>query len=294
MKLKTTHYLSTFCDRSRSQMLVSLLFILWIRLPGAAQVTKINFDDLDAVSNEIAIRPDRTVPQQFILHHQLRQSHGVTFYSRSNAHSNGVAVVNLEVWPQPGHAQSASNGIASVDRLFQLDYSVGIQLNFYEPGTNWSPGATDFVSIKLDRISQSEANPPPVFMEAYDIDGQLVGRTQVPDLPDSVLTLNMPHMHEVRLLPSGQGVAFDDLRFNPPTPATRSPFILAVQPRSDLIEIPFVYTEGRQFSLNVKTNAASSVWTPVFGDPEVISETRAFFCTPSERYPLAIFRVNTE
>lgn len=147
------------------------------------------------------------IPTNARLSTQLQTSHGVTFSSVAGY----VAVVRLGT----GHATSGANGIGGVNAANVLKYNSPVVITFTVPGSPSTPGATDFVSIRGD----TQPATGRATMEAFDAQGTLLATVSAPDrLGGLTLTIATPHIHSVRVTQTLSNIAYDDLRFNPPTP----------------------------------------------------------------------------
>ncbi len=139
-------------------------------------------------------------PASVRLSNQLRFTRGVSFTSGDSA----VAVVNLGA----GHAVSGTNGIGGISNG-SLNYSATIAISFSLPEYPEVPASTDFVSVRLDQLGGG----PTVRMTAYDLNGAVVGSTNVSDIGGRVLSLSGAGIHRVEIQGNGTA-ALDDLFFN--------------------------------------------------------------------------------
>ena len=163
-------------------------------IPGI--IPKLNYFDGSSV-----------VPLDARLSTQLQTSHGVTFSSVAGY----VAVVRLGV----GHATSGENGIGGVNAQNVLKYNSPVVITFNVPGSPSQPGITDFVSIRGD----THPAPGSATMQAFDADGTLLASTTAADSSAGLtLTIATPNIHSIHLTQTQSNIAYDDLRFTPPTP----------------------------------------------------------------------------
>ena len=147
------------------------------------------------------------VPLAARLSTQLQTSHGVTFSSVAGY----VAVVSLGI----GHATSGGNGIGGVNGQNILNYNSPVVVTFNVPGSPLQPGVTDFVSIRGDRIPASGS----ATMRAFDPQGTLLASVTAADVSAGLtLTIATPNIHSIHVTQTQSNIAYDDLRFTPPTP----------------------------------------------------------------------------
>jgi len=111
-----------------------------------------------------------------------------------------------------GHAVSGTNGIGTVDKNGNLDYTLDLDIFLVVPGT-LTPAVTDSISIQGDEISI----PGNVVFSAYDVNGNLLGSGTLPDTPGGTYALSDPGIHEFRLHSTSGTVAYDNLSFDVPT-----------------------------------------------------------------------------
>jgi hypothetical protein len=143
------------------------------------------------------------VPVEARLSNQLQLSEGVSFSSTPGY----VALVNLGV----GHATSGVSGIGGVNAADALRYNSPVIITFTLPGEAGTPAVTDFVSIRGDNFPVAGGSAT---MEAFDVNGVLLGSVTVADEAGLTLSLSIPNIHSVRLTQTRSDIAYDDLRFN--------------------------------------------------------------------------------
>ncbi len=163
----------------------------------SAKADTITFDSLSAMTNSVGT----PVPVSARLSNQLLSS-GVRFSSGSDF----VAVVNLG----SGHATSGVNGIGGVNSAGQLSYFSPVTVTFFLPSDSAIQAVTDFVSIRGDMFPIAGA----ITLQAFDINGNLLGSVTRPDSVGTILSLSVAGIHSIRLTQSSGTVAFDDLAFN--------------------------------------------------------------------------------
>ena len=104
----------------------------------------------------------------------------------------------------PNHATSGQYGL--------FNGGAPISAEFVLPGN--IAAATNSVAIKGDLIPISGN----VTLQAYDINGNLIGTDVKPDSPaPSTLSISLPGIHRIVFFAASNTVAFDDLSFNAPT-----------------------------------------------------------------------------
>jgi hypothetical protein len=114
-----------------------------------------------------------------------------------------------------GHATSGLNGIGGVNVSNVLKYNSPVVITFNVPGSPATPGVTDFVSLRGDTLPATGR----ATMEAFDAEGTLLATVSAPDRSGGLtLTIAMPRIHSVRVTLTLSNIAYDDLRFTPPTP----------------------------------------------------------------------------
>lgn len=144
------------------------------------------------------------VPAAARLSAQLQLSQGVRFSSTVDY----IAVVNLGV----GHATSGANGVGGVNVSNVLSYASPIIVTFTVPGDPSTPAVTDFVSIRGDLAPGAGT----ATMEAFGLNGILLGSVTRPDIAGGALSLSIPGIHSIRVTETQANIAFDDLSFNSP------------------------------------------------------------------------------
>ena len=197
--------------RSGCRVLLSLLFSVWaFSQPGAqgGPPTLVDFEAIPGITVLGAFGDGCCViPLAARLSTQLQISHGVTFSSVAGY----VAVVRLGT----GHATSGANGIGGVNLANVLKYNSPVVITFNVPGSPSTPGVTDFVSIRGDMQPATGR----ATMEAFGAEGTLLATVTAADASGGLtLTIATPHIHSVRVTQTLSNIAYDDLRFNPPTP----------------------------------------------------------------------------
>jgi hypothetical protein len=106
-------------------------------------------------------------------------------------------------------------GIGGVTVTNVLNYIRPVVITFNVPGSPSTPGVTDFVSIRGDTIPATGS----ATMEAFDAEGTRLATVTAADRSGGLaLTIATPGIHSVRVTQTQSNIAYDDLRFNPPTP----------------------------------------------------------------------------
>jgi len=169
----------------------------------------LNFDSLPGIANSNGT----DIPTASQLNNQYLSSYGVSFGSTLSF----AAVVNLGA----GVATSGTNGIAGTDGNLTLSYDPNhpVVATFYNPANPYYEAVTNYVSVRADTNGHG-AN---VTLEAFDINGTMIGSNTVADAGGETLSVTVPGIHSVEFLgsDSGDGVAIDDFTFNPVTPVQR-------------------------------------------------------------------------
>jgi hypothetical protein len=93
-------------------------------------------------------------------------------------------------------------------------------ISFWDPSNPTTKATTDFVSVRGDLWG---SNAFSVTLQAFDVNGLLIGSDTEWDQSGPTLSIGVPGIHYVRFLgtpysthPNRDGVALDDLRFNLP------------------------------------------------------------------------------
>ena len=197
--------------RNLSRVVLALLLSGLAFTRTGAQVgpaTLVNFDAIPGISPKLNyFDGSGIVPLAARLSTQLQTSHGVTFSSVAGY----VAVVRLGL----GHATSGENGIGGVNVDNVLKYNSPVVITFNVPGEPSQPGMTDFVSIRGDKSPAAGT----ATMKAFDADGTLLASVTAADSTAGLtLTIATPNIHSVQVTQTQSNIAYDDLRFNHPTP----------------------------------------------------------------------------
>jgi len=149
-----------------------------------------------------------TVPATARLSNQLQPTYGVSFRSLDKPY---VALVNLGV----GHATSGPNGIGSVSATDTMAYST-MAITFSMPAEAAVAAATSRVSIRGDR----NAIAGTATLEGFDVNQQSLGKVTVNDIAGGLtLELVKPNINSIVLTQVSHTIGFDDLIFEPLSPA---------------------------------------------------------------------------
>jgi hypothetical protein len=178
-----------------------LVYLLASRCEAA--LISIDFDNLSAMPNTLG-----PVPPANQLSNQLVATTGAKFSSGSNF----VAVV-VHGFATP----SQPNIIGGTTAAGNLDYSIPIDIQFFDPANGTTPAVTSFVEILGDWFPVGGT----ATMQAFDVQGQLITFVTQNDLPvGPTLTINAPGIHSVRISQNGTAgfganatIGFDNLRF---------------------------------------------------------------------------------
>jgi hypothetical protein len=204
--------------------------------------TLINFDNLPANGSYIQ---GSVISAQAQLSNQL-ENQGVIFSTGMGA--DYVAVVPLGL----GHATSGTNGIsmAATDNTVTYDAPDYTVIQFVVPSDPSVEGVTDFVSIRGDHAGSSNT----LTMQAFDINGNLLGTDSQPDVGGETVSLSLPGIHSVHILTTAQGnsggIGLDDLSFDTPVTA-ESPAAVTSQSQANI-------TAAANFSLAASSSGTSS------------------------------------
>ncbi len=170
--------------------------------PLTAAPTVINFEQFTGMPFE----NPAPVPAESRLYDQLLDSAGVLFTSGSSF----VSVLNMG----PDHATSGVNTIAGTTPAGELTYdrSNPVVISFFEPGNASAEAVVNFVSIRADLWASLQ----PITLNAYGLNGNLIGSMTTTDMDGATLQISAPGIHSVELLGTGNvaGVAWDDLTFD--------------------------------------------------------------------------------
>ncbi len=166
----------------------------------------INFENIPAVT-PMGNAQGTSVPLAARLSTQLQMSTGARFSSVSDH----VAVVHLGL----NHATSGLLGIGGVNAANSLIYNSPVAITFSVPGSPTIPAFTNFVSMRADFAGGGGT----MTLQAFDINGTLIGTASVLDVGGPTVSLSIPNIHSVRVTQSQSNIAYDDLSFNPLTPA---------------------------------------------------------------------------
>jgi len=172
-----------------------------------AQADTINFESVPGLTPGPA---GGVVPVSARLSNQLA-SQGVLFNSASGV--GYVALVSIGA-----QATSPPNVISGVNAANVVNFSPFL-VNFVVPSNPSMAGVTDFVSIRGDLAGTGR----PITLEAFGINGNLLGSTTQPDSGGATLSLSVAGINSIRVTPSQFNVVFDDLMFNTPIAAGTTP-----------------------------------------------------------------------
>lgn len=172
-----------------------------------AQPILLTFEDFPAMSNS----PGTVIPVFSRLSDFYLASHGVRFFSGSPF----VAVV-LHGGSTPSGV-NVLGGAAPDGRLTYLNL-FPVEAAFFDP-TGTIKYVVSTVSIRGDLSFISGTKT----LEAYDLQGNLLGSDTQLDSNPAPLAVSAPGIHRVRMFSQSATVGFDDLRFDTPKPATACP-----------------------------------------------------------------------
>jgi hypothetical protein len=183
--------------------LAALLVLPLAAQRAGAQPILINFDDLPGMSNA----PGAPIPEASRLADQYLASHNVRFSSGSPF----VAVV-IHGGGTPSGVQLM--GGSTPDGLLTYNHAFPVAVEFLS-ASDLSPMVVSQVSITGDLFSI----PGTKTIEAFDVEGTLIGTQTHQDSDAQPLTVSAPGIHRARFFSESATVGFDDLRFDTPVPA---------------------------------------------------------------------------
>lgn len=180
--------------------------------PAAGEAVLIDFESFTAM-DYVSGQP---IPEAARLSDELAATYGVLFSSGAPY----VPVIALGV----GHATSGINGIggSTPDGLLTYDAQWPIVFRFVDPANPGTPAATDFVSVRCDLHGSSSRE---AYLNAYTVGDVLIDSDHAFDSGGQILSVAAIGIHRVEFIGTddNDGVALDDLTFNPmnpiPTPA---------------------------------------------------------------------------
>jgi hypothetical protein len=186
--------------------ILALALLTTILKTSPAQDITLDFEGLSGMTYFTG----NLVPTEAQLSDQYLAIYGIRFSSVSGY----VAVIDLGI----GHATSGINGIGGVLANDLLDYSQAapITFSFFDPTNLALKATTDFFSVRGDLWGGGNT----ALIEAFDVNGNLIGSDSQPDAGGQTYSLSLPGIHSVRysgveLLPDGSGgIGLDDVRFN--------------------------------------------------------------------------------
>jgi len=181
--------------------------VLALASHASAQPNLLTFEDFPAMSNS----PGSMVPASARLSDFYLASHGVRFFSGSSF----VAVVL--------HGSNTPSGVNILGgttpdgRLTYLNV-FPVEAAFFD-----STGATKYVVSEVSVRGDLTPVPGTKTLEAYDLNGNLLGSDTQLDSNPAPLAVSAAGIHRIRMFSQSATVGFDDLRFDTPKPATACP-----------------------------------------------------------------------
>ena len=181
--------------------------VLALASHASAQPNLLTFEDFPAMSNS----PGSMVPASARLSDFYLASHGVRFFSGSSF----VAVVL--------HGSNTPSGVNILGgttpdgRLTYLNV-FPVDAAFFD-----STGATKYVVSEVSVRGDLTPVPGTKTLEAYDLNGNLLGSDTQLDSNPAPLAVSAAGIHRIRMFSQSATVGFDDLRFDTPKPATACP-----------------------------------------------------------------------
>ena len=181
--------------------------VLALASHASAQPNLLTFEDFPAMSNS----PGSMVPASARLSDFYLASHGVRFFSGSSF----VAVVL--------HGSNTPSGVNILGgttpdgRLTYLNV-FPVEAAFFD-----STGATKYVVSEVSVRGDLTPVPGTKTLEAYDLNGNLLGSDTQLDSNPAPLAVSVAGIHRIRMFSQSATVGFDDLRFDTPRPAASCP-----------------------------------------------------------------------
>ncbi|MCC7333737.1 MAG: putative Ig domain-containing protein [Pirellulaceae bacterium] len=184
----------------------------------------LKFDEFEGIN----YGPGTGVEEFARLSTQYRSSHGVTFSSVGSVPY--VAIVNLDTYAV-GHSITAPNGIGGVTSANALNYGIPIQLRFTDPSDGSIPAVTDFVSYRTDSVGDNQI----VRIEAFDINGELIGEASQVDFDSPEVSIRAAGIHTAILYGSSSS-GIDNVKLGPLWYATGYQYnLVAIDPDDDTL-----------------------------------------------------------
>jgi hypothetical protein len=181
--------------------------VLALASNATAQPILLTFEDFPAMSNS----PGASIPAASRLSDFYLATHGVRFSSGSAF----VAVVNHGFNTPSG--KNILGGSTLDGRLtYQSTFPVGAA--FFDP-----TGSVKYVVTAVSVRGDLQPIPGSKTLEAYDVNGNLLGSDTQPDSNPAPLAVSAAGIHRIRMFSQSATVGFDDLRFDTPKPATACP-----------------------------------------------------------------------
>lgn len=174
---------------------------------AAAQPILIEFEDFPAMSNS----PASIIPASARLSDFYLATHGVRFFSGAPF----VAVV-LHGDNTPS-GKNVLGGSTPDGRLTYLSL-FPVEAAFFDP-----TGSTKYVVTTVSVRGDLQPISGTKTLEAYGVDGNLLGSDTQPDSNPAPLTVSAPGIHRVRMFSQSATIGFDDLRFDVPRSPTACP-----------------------------------------------------------------------
>jgi hypothetical protein len=194
-------------SRSIVHVFGALLFSVFAAPTVIAQPVLLEFEDYPAMSN----LPGGVIPVASRLSDFYLATHGVRFSSGSAF----VAVVN-----HGSNTPSGKNILGGSTPDGRLTYQNGfpVAAAFFDP-----TGTVKYVVSAVSVRGDLTPVPGTKTLEAYDVNGNLLGRDIQLDSNPAPLAVNAPGIHRIRMFSQSATIGFDDLRFDTPRAAASCP-----------------------------------------------------------------------
>ncbi|MBY0111495.1 MAG: hypothetical protein K2Y21_01635 [Phycisphaerales bacterium] len=109
-------------------------------------------------------------------------------------------------------------GGSTLDGRLTYQSTFPVQAAFFDP-----TGSVKYVVSSVSVRGDLQPIPGSKTLEAYDVNGNLLGSDTQPDSNPAPLAVSAAGIHRIRMFSQSATVGFDDLRFDTPKPATACP-----------------------------------------------------------------------
>jgi hypothetical protein len=194
-------------SRSIVHVFGALLFSVFAAPTVIAQPVLLEFEDYPAMSN----LPGGAIPVASRLSDFYLATHGVRFSSGSAF----VAVVN-----HGSNTPSGKNilGGSTLDGRLTYQNAFPVAAAFFDP-----TGTVKYVVSAVSVRGDLQPIPGTKTLEAYDVNGTLLGSDTQLDSNPAPLAVSAAGIHRIRMFSQSATIGFDDLRFDVPRSPTACP-----------------------------------------------------------------------